>query len=199
MQPVQFLVDKFIVVKGFIDPPVAKFLYEYLKFSTQVLVASGDQLAIEGDVLVSGCLGARSHDQVFDTLLKTSKSKIEKLIGLELFPTYTYARLYKTGNEMKPHRDRPSCEISVTLKLSDTGNYNWPIFMNGQEIKLNDGDAIIYKGCELEHWRNYCVHPNYYLGQMFMHYVDKNGSNVEYKYDKHYHRSIIYERDITHD
>jgi hypothetical protein len=193
----EFLTKKFIVVKNFIQPEVAKFLYEYLKFSSQILIASGDIKAIEGDVLVSGCLGARSHDQVFDTLLKISKSKIETITGLELFPTYTYARLYKTGNIMKPHRDRPSCEISVTLKLSDTGNYNWPIFMDGNKIELEDGDAVLYRGCELEHWRNYCERPDYYLGQVFMHYVDKNGPNAEYKYDKHYHRSVIYERDIT--
>jgi hypothetical protein len=41
---------------------------------------------------------------------------------------------------------------------------------------MNEGDAIIYKGCEIDHWRNKCDGPNGYLsGQVFLHYVRKNG------------------------
>ena len=36
------------------------------------------------------------------------------LIGKEVLPTYSYARLYTEGEILSKHKDRPSCEISVT-------------------------------------------------------------------------------------
>ena len=36
--------------------------------------------------------------------------------------------LYKQGDELKRHKDRPSCEISTTLNL---GGDPWPIFIDG--------------------------------------------------------------------
>ena len=35
-----------------------------------------------------------------------------KTTGLKLYPAYTYARIYKKGDELKRHKDRFSCEIS---------------------------------------------------------------------------------------
>jgi hypothetical protein len=34
-----------------------------------------------------------------------------------MLPTYSYARIYANGDELKKHRDRPACEVSVTLHL----------------------------------------------------------------------------------
>ena len=48
--------------------------------------------------------------------------------------------------------------------------------MGSMEYMMNEGDAIIYKGCEIEHWRNKCDGLEGYLsGQVFLHYVRKNG------------------------
>ena len=66
-------------------------------------------------------------DPVFDTLLMKVLPKMKKETGLELVPTYSYARLYKQGDELKRHKDRPSCEISTTLNL---GGDPWPIFID---------------------------------------------------------------------
>ena len=48
--------------------------------------------------------------------------------------------------------------------------------MDGKEVILNKGDAIIYNGCKLEHWRE-PFDGDYHI-QTFLHYVDKKG---EYK------------------
>ena len=53
--------------------------------------------------------------------------KMQKETGLELIPTYSYARIYKKGDILKRHKDRPSCEISTTLNL---GGDPWPIFID---------------------------------------------------------------------
>ena len=148
------------------------------------------------NIFVPGSIGGRGADLPFETLLKICKPKIEEVTGLELFPTYSYSRIYTTGNILPKHKDRPSCEISVTIKLGDTGNYNWPILMDGEEIQLNDGDAVIYKGCEVEHWREQLSVPDYYLGQVFLHYVDKNGPNAEFKYDKFFEKEEFFTNNL---
>jgi hypothetical protein len=130
-------------------------------------------------------------DPVFDTLLMKVLPKMKKETGLELVPTYSYARLYKQGDELKRHKDRPSCEISTTLNL---GGDPWPIFIDetgsnnvideyknihkpnapkGTSIDLDVGDMLIYEGCDFEHWREPFQGQN--CGQVFLHYNNVNG------------------------
>ena len=105
-----------------------------------------------------------------ETILLMYQKKIEDLFGFRLVPTYSYARIYKHGDILKKHKDRPSCEISTTLNL---GGDPWSIFIEGTEIKLSVGDMLVYSGCDLEHWRerfegNICA-------QVFLHYNHLNG------------------------
>lgn len=188
---------KYKVVEQFISPETAKFVYEYLLFSTKVWIMQGNQIALEGDQMVPGCLGPRGGDIVLDTLMKMCKQRVETITGKKLLPTYSYARLYKQGNKLERHKDRPACEYSVTIKLSDNRKGNWPFFVEDQELVLNDGDAVIYKGCEVEHWRDKCNISEYISGQVFLHYVDANGPYVNEQYDKHIDRKDIFEKDIN--
>ena len=130
-------------------------------------------------------------DFVMDTLLVKMLPVMKQHTGLELIPTYSYARAYKKGDELRRHKDRPSCEISCTLNL---GGDPWSIFIDGTgadnvideykkiikpnapagtKVLLDVGDMLVYSGCELEHWRepfegNIC-------GQVFLHYNHVNG------------------------
>jgi hypothetical protein len=184
--------ENFIVVKNFLDLSFAHSLYEYLKFSTQVSILRGED--IYNSKNVPGCVCQKANDLMLDAVLKTSKEKIETITKLNLIPTYSMARIYTNGNELRKHIDRPSCEISVTIKLSDTKNYNYPIYMDGHEVFLEDGDAVVYKGTEVEHWRNRCECPEkYFLGQLFLHYVKLNGLHNDYAYDTIEDRKKIFE------
>ena len=62
-----------------------------------------------------------------ETLLVKTIAVMQKKTGLKLVPTYSYTRLYRKGNILRRHKDRPSCEISTTLNL---GGDNWPIFID---------------------------------------------------------------------
>ena len=52
----------------------------------------------------------------------------------------------------------------------------------GAEINMEPGDAAIYLGCEIEHWRE--EFKGDWHAQTFLHYVDKNGINKEWFKDK---------------
>jgi len=126
-------------------------------------------------------------DPLIEIMLKECLPEIEKQTGLELEPTYSFSRVYQEGEQLIPHTDRPSCEISATINVACTGDV-WPIWMqyeNNDPAKclLNPGDAVVYKGCEVTHWRRKL--PKGQINVQFMlHYVDKNGPYAEYKFDK---------------
>ena len=113
---------------------------------------------------------AKYADWVMETLLQYVRPIMKQKTKLDLIPTYSYARIYNKGNILKKHKDRPSCEISTTLNL---GGDHWSIYLEGTKVDLQQGDMLIYSGCELEHWRepfkgNFCV-------QVFLHYNHANG------------------------
>jgi len=127
----------------------------------------------------SNCDSIFRNDCFTDALLIQKKKIMEKETGLKLFPTYGFTRFYTYNSDLEKHKDRPSCEISCTMNL---GGEMWPIFLDGQEILLNPGDMLIYKGHETEHWREPFTGNN--CAQVFLHYNEKNGKfNDTNKYD----------------
>src|SRR6056300_163797 len=81
-------------------------------------------------------------DQVMETLLVKMLPVMASETGLDLVPTYSYARIYKQGDILKRHKDRPSCEISTTLNL---GGDPWPIYIDGTgtDSVINEEQNII--------------------------------------------------------
>ena len=121
----------------------------------------------------------------FVRLMVEKVPHVSELIGEPVLPTYTYARIYNNGEILHRHRDRPACEVSLTLNLRKTSNWNIGVQKpNGEEVSLNQnaGDAMLYLGCVADHWRE----P--YLGnhhvQVFLHYVRANGPNCWAYFDK---------------
>ena len=55
--------------------------------------------------------------------------------------------------------------------------------LKGIEVKLKPGDMLVYRGCELEHWRTKFKGEN--CGQVFLHYNNKKTLGAEEnKFDK---------------
>jgi len=124
----------------------------------------------------------------FEELLENLRPFFEKECGKKLHPTYSYARLYRPGDVLEPHTDRPSCEISATITL-DIDGQAWPIYFsdldgkNVSKIKMNVGDAVLYRGMDKKHWRDEYKEGTQQL-QVFLHYVDQNGPHSDFKYDQ---------------
>jgi alkylated DNA repair dioxygenase AlkB len=122
----------------------------------------------------------------FLELLCQKTFEVSALVEETVLPTYTYARIYKNGEILARHRDRPACEISLTVHLgSDT---DWEIGIqkpSGEEIELNlnQGDAMLYLGCVADHWRSMPFSGQNY-SQVFLHYVRSNGLNAWAYFDK---------------
>ena len=189
---------KYQVIKNSISYELANFIYNYFLLKKDAVeFMYKNNINYESPLLGTWTdkqvPNTYSHyaDMVMETLLMKVLPIMKKETGLELIPTYSYARAYKKGDILRIHKDRPSCEISTTLNL---GGDPWPIFIDGTgadsvideykqihkpnapegtKVLLEVGDMLVYSGCELEHWRepfegNIC-------GQVFLHYNHVNG------------------------
>jgi len=125
-------------------------------------------------------------DLLMDVILQRMQPRVEAATGTTLLPTHSYARIYRRGNELSPHKDRPACEFSVTVTLGHAMDAPWPIFVDGQEgsrrFELNAGDGLIYPGADVDHWREPLTGE--WQAQLTLHYVNKNGSCADWVFDK---------------
>lgn len=168
----------YLLVPGFLPPEWCGFLSHYLGMQKSNGRLCRDQ-QVEESLVVYG-------DPAFDTLLGLTTPAVERLLGLDLTPTYSFARLYFAGAVLSPHTDRPACEHSVTLHLGAEADSPWPIHIErtdgaATEIVLDVGDALLYRGCERRHWRSQFMGTWY--GQVFLHYVDTDGPNAAHRFD----------------
>jgi len=193
-----FQYKKYQVVKNAISYELANFIFNYFMLKRDA-VGWMYQNNITYD---TGLLGTWTDKQIpntfscyadfaMETLMMKVLPKMQQETGLQLIPTYSYSRIYKNGDILKRHKDRPSCEISCTLNL---GGDPWPIFIDGTgannvineeqnlikpnapegtKVLLEVGDMLVYSGCELEHWREPFEGKN--CGQVFLHYNHVNG------------------------
>ena len=165
-------------VSGFLPKEIAQYL-------THIMLVKNAENNIGGDTQCPNSITIGRGEAACEALLERCWPVMEAVVGEELIPTYSYARVYRNGDDLEKHTDRPSCEVSATIQLGRSHHYAWPIFMGGQRFDMAEGDAVIYSGCDIEHWRNSCDGPNgYYSGQVFLHYVRANGPHKEFAGDK---------------
>jgi len=193
-----FKTKKYQVIKNAISYELANFIFNYfllkrdaVKYMYQNNIHS--QSSILGswtDQQIPNTYSCYA-DFVMETLMMKVLPKMQQETGLQLLPTYSYARTYKKGDILKRHKDRPSCEISTTIHL---GGDPWSIFIDGTgsdnvideyknihksnapigaRVDLEVGDMLVYSGCELEHWRE--PFEGEVCGQVFLHYNHING------------------------
>lgn len=177
--PPSFARSGFAVLPRFVDESTAAYFWTYI----HTLFVS--MRLHDHDNQVKNAL-AKYGDPAFDTLLEHLRPGVERASGLRLLPTYSYFRLYKTGDMLEAHRDRPACEISVTLNLGQIPEEPWPIWIEGADgpvsVALGRGDALLYRGIEHAHWRE--AYAGRRLAQVFLHYVDADGAHRDEKFDR---------------
>ena len=119
-----------------------------------------------------------------ESLLVWMQPKVEDELGLDLYPTYSYGRIYGHQSVLERHTDRPSSQYGVTCCLEK--ETDWPIFFEVDGVatpyELEVGDICIYKGIEYPHWREPFTGTRHI--QAFLQYVDADGPYSEWKYDK---------------
>ena len=193
-----FKKNKYTVIKKAIDKDLALFLYNYFIMKKQVYDTCLTERYFSLYETAFGNYESKneqipntySHysDVAMETLMLKCQPVMEKATQLKLYPAYTYARIYKKGDILKRHRDRFSCEISTTMNL---GGDKWSIYLEpsgelgkkGIKVDLSPGDMLVYRGCELEHWRE--KFKGKISAQVFLHY---NNTKTKFARDNMFDR-----------
>ena len=175
----QFHSQGFEVVKKYALPYFSAYLRHYFA----LIVQNDPSLGGDSQAPNSHCVYG---DPAFDLAMIFSREDIGQIVGKNLIPQYTYARIYNKGSDLKIHSDRPECQYSVTLSLGGEYDKPWPIWIKDRagkshEVPLEEGDMLVYSGCELEHWREEFEGETQY--QLFMHYVDADGEFKDRVFD----------------
>ena len=199
-----FKKNKYTVIKQAVSKDLASFIANYFNMQKQVYDTCRNARYISPYENIIGHYEdtneqipntySQYSNMAMETLMLKCQPKMEEVTGLKLYPSYTYARIYKKGDELKRHKDRFSCEISTTMNL---GGDDWPIYLEpsgevgkkGIKVDLKPGDMLVYSGCELEHWREKfkgkdCV-------QVFLHYNNrKTLGSKDNMFDKRPHLGL---------
>ena len=191
-----FKKKKYTIIRQAISKDLAIFIANYFRMQKQVYDTCKQARYFSPFETILGSYDdpqipntySQYANMAMETLMLKCQPDMEKATGLKLYPAYTYARIYKKGDELKRHKDRFSCEISTTMNL---GGDDWPIYLEpnpkkggvkpgvgyvsdntkGVRVDLKPGDMLVYSGWELEHWRKKfkgkeCV-------QVFLHYNNR--------------------------
>jgi hypothetical protein len=185
-----FKENKYCLVEGALSK-------ETLSISTQyMLFEEKNNFSPEPYMEIEGWVGRGAHGKycgyLTESILMHLLPTVEENTGLELIPTYSYYRIYRSGHDLVPHKDKDACEISVTMTIGHNyppGYEGWPIFIEDSGFIADPGDMIIYRGNELYHHRNPFdvdsdIQKNYFQCQTFLHYVDKNGPHKNLAFDQ---------------
>ena len=193
-----FKKNKYTIIRKAIDKDLALFLYNYFIMKRQVYDTCLTERYFSPFETSFGNYekdneqipNTYSHysDVAMETLMLKCQPVMEKATQLKLYPAYTYARIYKKGDILKRHRDRFSCEISTTMNL---GGDKWSIYLEpsgelgkkGIKVDLSPGDMLVYRGCELEHWRE--KFKGKISAQVFLHY---NNTKTKFARDNMFDR-----------
>jgi hypothetical protein len=149
------------------------------------LVQRRSRQQLTPDSAVRGAWAAYA-DPIFQILLLRTQPILERIVGADLYPTYSYARVYERGNDLPSHVDREACELSVSLALGAEGGHRWPFWVEYggavYEVGLGPGDAVMYLGHDCRHWRGALEAE--WSAHVFLHYVFADGKFANYKFDQ---------------
>jgi hypothetical protein len=175
---------RFVVVRGALDHTVTEAYRRYIVMQ----IAKG---AFRFDDPASHRWN-RYREPVAETLLMQAAEPLGAIVDRTLIPTYSYTVVYPPGAELAPHTDRAACEFSVSLALGNRRSGDevepWPLYVtppgaSTAMIMLAPGDLVLYRGCEVAHWREpqaaECHHYS-----VLLHFVDASGPSRDYAWDR---------------
>jgi hypothetical protein len=102
-------------------------------------------------------------------------------------PSYGYFASYRHGAVLKKHVDREQCKFTASLLLDYVAgpldDQAWPLYLElptGEQVDicLEPGGCVLYRGCELPHYRY--AFRGQRSASFFLHYVDEDFSGQLY-------------------
>jgi len=172
----------YVKVASVLSPEMCELIAKYV-----CLKAKARPNSIKSDSPLGG-VHREYGDPMMETLLEHLQETVEQATDLALWPTLSFYYHYQKGNDLKPHKDRESCEIVAGLCIGADQDYRksngtWPLLLkDAPPIHLDYGDIIIFKGSSTEHWRE--SFTGSWFVSAILGYVDRNGPFAHQRFDQ---------------
>lgn len=173
-----FTARRYSVARGFLSADVCRIFSRYVLLKHELGRMEQPDPRIPSAPRMYG-------DILSETLLLDKQQFVEGIVKTPLWPSYSYIRLHPHGASMASHQDRPPSEIGVSINMK--ADRPWPLWFrlgDGDDVPVDlaVGDAVIYCGRELPHWRQ--PYEGDQQLQCMLFYVRQNGDCAEYRYDR---------------
>jgi hypothetical protein len=131
--------------------------------------------SMQGDTQVRGA-PCEYGDPEVEQLLRAKASFVSDLLALDLIPAYSYLRLYRPGDRVAAHRDRPACEITIATSLAADPHWPLHILLDGRIADFCPArrGAVAFKGHDFLHWRS-PLEGSEPMAHALFHYVQRHG------------------------
>ena len=165
--------EKYLVIHGAVSPLLVAALRRHFRALVRAghLSADGVIPMCHRDVMYGEFTSLYLQDQLYRWL--------NGIVAKPIKSSYTYSARYHSGSTLTAHRDRPQCLWNVSFAIDadpEVGREGaWPLYFQvGEETRsanLGLGDAVLYSGTELLHWRD-ALPAGRTASLCFLHYVD---------------------------
>ena len=113
------------------------------------------------------------------------KPVVAEIVGRAVKPSYVYVASYLSGSKLEKHTDREPCEFTINLLLDyspePVRESPWPLRLQSGQTNITVyqaiGDVLLYRGCELAHYRDTLPERNTSTS-IFFHYVREEYSGT---------------------
>jgi len=139
----------YVVLRNIINPLQTGALRTYYRELTNKDYFIRDAQVPKRDIIRNEPVAKFIHYQLTNLLNRITPEKVK--------PSYSYLSMYKPGAVLKKHTDREQCAWNMSLVIDTDPDYIWPIYLETggliSAVKLEIGDAVIYRGTKIPHWR----------------------------------------------
>lgn len=160
--------EGFVVIPELVSAGLLRSLTEHYR-------AMPSRVRLESDAYCGRLV--EKNESVSRHLHESFAGFVGKLAHDEVRPSYSYTMWYVPGARLRVHRDNPLCEYTLNL-IVDQGppsSTHWPLCIVSrtgriEEVYVHPGDAVLFRGRELPHFRRRLQGDGHAIGALF-HYV----------------------------
>jgi hypothetical protein len=144
------LTNGYVVLRDIINPLQIGALRQYYRDIEHLDYFRRDSQVPKRDIIHNEPVARFIHYQLKNLINKVSPERV--------IPSFTYLSIYKPGSILDKHTDREQCawNMSVSIDMQPESEI-WPIYMEiagkAFEVRLGMGDAVLYSGTKIPHWR----------------------------------------------
>jgi hypothetical protein len=135
----------------------------------------GDKMVRKRDSMPDEPTAKFVHHQLLNFINRLTPEKVQT--------SFCFSSIYQPGVILERHTDRKQCAWNISLVLdmepeTETSKA-WPLFIEKDgivnEVRLGIGDAVVYQGTKVPHWREKLAENNKYF-IFFFHFVPEDFS-----------------------